>query len=313
MKVIRRKISVDDRKGYLGGSSWAAALGYSKYRSALAVAEEYLTGIKPPVTEEQQAFFDMRHRLEKFVAGLIPELYGLKVASSPYLYISSRDNRLGCHPDRLVVGDPTSAVEIKTSSVYDSGRWGDEDTDQVPYEYLFQCYSYFETMPEVERVYLFRYDGNFELRKYVITRNQQMLDEIVEMLTSTLDEWDEGKLPGPSSYKEAILAFNDFDATAEADENMQKMLSEYAELKAKADEIEKAQDGIKVSILEAMKAKEVNAILDANGKKLCSVSSTTRTSFDSKAFLADHPEYKDSYQKTSVSQSLRINTRKKEG
>lgn len=309
-QVIRVKRAVDDRKGYLGGSSWGAALGVSTYKTPKEVFKEYFYGEKKEVSEETQRIFDMGHALEDFVASVTERFYGVKLKKTPYLYLCPEDRRLGCHPDRLVVDNPELAVEIKSSSVYDNGRWGQEDTDEIPYDYLMQCYSYFACIPSLNTVWLMRFSNN-RLTRYIVRKNDELLAQIIEQLRATLDDWDEGNAPETTDLSEAMSEALLHEGEVVATEDIVNLFDKYQEAKEQSEKLDKDMDSIKLEVLSFMKAKEGTAVVDGKGAKLFSVYTTTRNTFDSKAFLKEHPEYSEGFTKTSTSQAMRVNTRRR--
>ncbi len=303
-QLIKVKRDVDDRQGYLGGSSWGAALGMSVYKTPYDVAQEYI-GNKKEVSEETQAIFDMGHELEGFIASQVERIYGLKLRRSNYLYISSRDNRLGCHPDRMVVG-LNEAVEIKSSSAYDSGRWGADGTDEVPYDYLVQCYSYMECIG-VEKVHLFRFSNN-RITHYIVNRpDASVLDSIVEKLKRFMDNCDKGIMPAPESYSEACDIWEPKEGAVEADLDIHNLVQQYNALSAEAKDIDKQMDAIKLELLRKLNEAEASSAYDvATGSYLVTYTTTVRNSLDSKALQKDLPEIAEKYMKTTTYSQMRV-------
>ena len=307
-KAKRRRIKVDERRGYVGGSSWASVLGLSKYRTSFETYQEYKHGIKKEVSIATQEIFDMGHKLEKFVADMTMEKYGVSLVASPYLYEYEFDKRLGCHPDRLCKSDPSLAVEIKTSSVYDNERWGEADSDAVPYDYLLQCYSYFACIPGIETVWLMRFSNN-RLTRYIIHKDEEMLERIIEDITAILDTWDDGYEPVPQSYTEAMERLVLHSGEAMATGSMIEAYKEYCQLAEKIKECEKRQDELKTEMTGFLSMEECDSVVDKDGNKLFSVIEQRRSSFDKKALLAEHPEF-CAYESYTISRQLRINQRK---
>lgn len=306
-QMKKTKRAVDDRKGWLGGSSWGGALGISTYSTPLEIAKEYL-GEKREVSPELQERFDMGHELEDFIARQTERIYKVKPMKTSFLYLSDRDERLGCHPDRLVqkpVDGKRVALEIKSSSVYDNGRWGNPDTDEVPYDYLVQCYSYFECVG-VDEVWLMRFANN-QLTRYIVGRpDQVILDKIAYGLISFMDNADKGILPEPLDYAEAVRDYaNPKDGDITAPQCVLDSIREWNEIKAKKKTLEKREDEIKKKLVEFLKESKKSRIVDADGKRLASYSTTEATRLDSKRLKEEEPEVYEKYSYTSTSTSLR--------
>ena len=150
------------RQSGIGGSDSAAIAGLNKWRTPLDVYLEKrgLTddldseaaewgNILEPVLLRQYA-----KRREVFVLGRDedgkptmwdPEGNTRRAYSLAHLVDTIRDPVYAwrmCHLDGVVLDDeglPVKLLEGKTSSAYRSGEWGDEDTDEVPEEYVIQC------------------------------------------------------------------------------------------------------------------------------------------------------------------------------
>lgn len=308
MKQIKIEKPVDDRKGWLGGSSWGAILGLSTYSTPLEIAKEYLGTEKREFTEEQQARLDMGHELEEFIARQATRLYGIKLQKTKWLYLSPSDKRLGCHPDRLCkekIDGRHIAVEIKSSSAFDSGRWGDADTDQIPYDYLVQCYSYFECLG-VDDVWLFRFANN-SITRYIIHRpTDEDLSSIVKKISHLLDLIDGGWLPPASSYSEQTMEYSepregDIEATSEISE----LIGRWVEIKKEKKELEAKEDDVKKNLVKFLEDNQKNRIVDDKGKKLASYIKTETTRFDSKKFRESYPDLFEEFSYKTASTSLR--------
>lgn len=301
--MVKVKRSVDDRKGYLGGSSWGAALGLSTYKTARQVAEEYLGTFVEEVDAETQKRFDMGHALEDFIAKQAEREYGVKLKKSNYLYISDKDKRLGCHPDRLAVGR-NLAVEIKSSSAFD-GRWGEEGTAEIPYDYLLQVYSYFECVG-VKEMWLVRFSNN-RLSRYVIERpSDEILSGICEKLIAFMDDADKGIMPEPVSYKEAVSSYKEpEEGDIVADSAMNDAMQKWYAIKAEKRRLDEEEDRCKTEIVNFLSSNQKSRLVDDNGKKLCQYITVETSRLDSKRLKAEMPDLYEQYSYTSSSTSLR--------
>lgn len=307
MKQIKTTRAVDDRKGWLGGSSWGAALGFSTYSTPLEIAREYL-GEKRQASQELQERFDMGHALEGFIASQAERKYGIKVQKTQYLYLSAHDQRLGCHPDRLVKGKidgKSIALEIKSSSAFDSGRWGDEDTDEVPYDYLIQCYSYFECVG-VDEVWLVRFSNN-SLTRYIIGKpGTDIMEGIISKLTRFMDDADNGILPEPTSYSEAVSSYaepreGDIEATDEVMDEWRR----WTEIKKAKKALDTEEDTIKKKLVSFLSGNGKTRIVDGSGRKLAQYLTVATTRLDTKKLKEEMPDIYDEFSYTSTSNSLR--------
>lgn len=310
-EVTREVRDVNDRAWTLGCSDIGAVYDASTYKSSRDVALAY-KGMAPEPTTEQLVAFEWGHDLEPMIAELIKKHYGLKLKESRFRYLCKEEPRLGCHPDRLVIGDPSKAVEIKSSSAFDSARWGEADSDMVPYDYLLQCYGYFICMPKIETVYLFRFSNN-RLTRYIISRPENAtLKGIVSHLTEWMDKVEKGWMPTPKTFREAIKAWSPKDGTKEAPEQILDIVSDYNACNDEIKKIEEKQDLLKLSIVKYLEEQGVNGLYDgASNKNVCTYTTVERASIDSKMLKEKYPTIAEECTKTTEFSQLKINRPRK--
>lgn len=301
---MRIKKDVADRKGLpIGASSLGAHLGLSTYKTQYDAYLEY-KGESPEPTEEQQKLFDMGHALEDFIAKRIEEEYGLKVQKSNYAYVDPSYPILCCHPDRLVKGlvnGERVAIEIKSSSAFD-GRWGKEDTDEIPMDYMLQVMGYFICQVPCDVVWLVRFSNN-RLTRYIIRPNQELIDDIKAKFQAHVDNLESGWIPSPANYEEATTIYHmDTHDAIEADSAILSAYSELKDIKEQKKALESREDELKTRIVDFMRDK---ALLMNGGQKLATYKMQSRNAFDSKRFEAEHPDIYSQYIKTSTAMVLR--------
>lgn len=294
-KPIRVKRDVNDRTGIIGGSSAGAALGVSTYKTPYDVYLDYM-GMAPPVSPEQQEIFDMGHALEAFIAKRAEKKYGIKVKRDNFAYLNPRCEKIICHPDRIVVGrieGKTVGVEIKSSSAYDNKRWGKEDTDEVPYDYLIQCLLYMANNV-CDEVWLIRFSNN-RLSRYIIQKKEQLENQIVDSLIEWMNKVDSGWVPPIEDYKTAVEVFSeDPKGTMVADEMLENLIENWRNTSEQRKKLEDEEDTLKALIVSSMKGK--NVVISHTGDKLCKYIRVTQTKLDANKFKEDDPELFKAYQ-----------------
>ena len=287
------KRNVDDRKGIIGGSSLGAMLGLSKYQSKHDVWLSW-KGEERKITEKQQEIFDMGHALEDFIAKQAEKKYGVKVKKTSLTYIHPQLDWLICHPDRLVVGKVDGkrvGIEIKSSSSYDD-RWGQEDSSEVPMDYLCQCHDYI--MCDVcDVVWLIRFSNN-RLTRYIITKDEELESMILAQAIEEMEKWKNGEEPIIEDYEEAKSYYNDStEGDIEATEEILKAAEEIKSLKEQTKAMEDRIDELKTQIIGFMKDKK--RLVDHFNNKLFSYTRIESTNFDTKAFKKDYPKLYEEY------------------
>ena len=287
------KRDVDDRKGVIGGSSLGATLELSNYQSKHDVWLAW-KGVEREVTKEQQEIFDMGHALEDFIAKQAEKKYGVKVKKTSLTYVHPRYDWLICHPDRLVVGKIDGkrvGMEIKSSSSYDD-RWGQEDSSEVPMDYLCQCHDYI--MCDVcDEVWLIRFSNN-RLTRYIIKKDEELEEMILSQAAEELSKWERGEEPVIEDFEEAKSYYSSSTKDdIEATDEILKIAKELKALKKQSKEIEEKSDVLKAKIISFMKDKK--RLVDHFNNKLFSYTRIEQTNFDTKAFQKDYPKLYEEY------------------
>ena len=294
MKVRR---SVEDRKGVIGASSAAKHLGLSTFGTPYEAYLEYV-GQRPEPTEEEKERMEMGHDLEDFIAKQAEKKFAVKLRKSNYAYIDPRYPHLLCHPDRLMVQENLGeriAVEIKSNSAFDK-RWGDEDTDEIPMDYLVQVLMYFICAVPCDAVWLIRFSNN-KISRYIIRPNVQLQAEIATKLEDIAKRIDSGWIPEASTYEEATKLYNaPTDGEIEADLTIKETVNRLDEVKAEIKGLKSEEDELKKNIITFMQDRST---LTYQGQTIARYKQIITSKFDSKRFGEEHPDLYTQYLTTS--------------
>ena len=290
--------------GFVGGSLAAAILGYSTFKTPY---DAYLTfmGQAPEPDEETKERFEMGHQLEDFIAKQIERVYKVKLRRCNDAFVDPLHPWLICHPDRLAKDSEGNVfpIEIKAASSYSGRKWGAEDTDEIPYEYLIQCYDYFHCdVPNPGWMWQVTFSDNV-LRRYIIKRNIEIEDAIFGKLIDIVENrWMNGYPPEPSNYEEATKIWSSpTEGAIEADAGIYDIVKKLEEIKAEKKSLSEEEDKLKMRIVEYMQDKEM---LMYRGTKLMTYKCIEQSRFDSKAFRKEYPELADKY--TTKSSFMRL-------
>lgn len=305
-----------ERKNGIGGSDIGAILGMNPYRSAYAVWAEKLGMI--PDTPDNEAMRQGRD-LEDYVSHRFQEVSGFKVHRVNAIIENDAYPHIRCNVDRLISGQ-RAGLECKTASALGEKRFRDGN---FPEHYYAQCVAYM-AVTECDRWYLAVLVLGMDFKVYQLTRIPH--DETPEWCESSvyvsdeefsamrdmaIDFWQhvETKTPPPidgsASTSAAICALHP-ESTPDISADLSgfdSALATYKRLKTQEKEIGTALAETENQIKEFMGDAE-SGIWD--GGKI-SFRSQIRTTFDSKKFIADHPQLDISkYIKSSTTRPFKV-------
>lgn len=166
----QRKIS--DKS--IGGSSIAAALGLSNFKTQLQLWGE-LTGLLPKEDISGKMQVRLGNKMESVVAEIFTEDTGKKLHRVNETFVHGRYNYLIGHIDRRVVGE-SAIVEIKAVSAWSKDQWKD---DQAPQEYLIQLMWYLG-ITNSPMGYLVALIGNQELAIVPLFFDKEIYESMVQ-------------------------------------------------------------------------------------------------------------------------------------
>ena len=256
----------------IGCSMLGEVLGVSSFGTPYDAYLKY-TGQAPEPDEETKRRLDMGHDLEEFIARQAEKRYGVRVRKSNFAYKPDDFNDMVCHPDRMVAGEVFGeriAMEIKSNTAFDR-RWGQEDTDEIPMDYLCQCLGYFICGVPCDAVWLVRFSNN-TLYRYIIRPNEELQRTIKEKVIEFVAKVAEGWVPDPMT------------------------IDKLSELKEERLAIEKEEDALKREVVSYMRDR---SFLTCNGETIAKYTRISQMRFDAKALEREDPETYSKYLRES--------------
>lgn len=301
------------REQTIGGSEIGAILGLNPYKSAYTLWCER-TGRLPRF--EGNLRTQVGEYLEDLVARIFMETTGLKVQRTNFLWYNDDFPALHALPDRLLVGSP-AGLEIKTTSAFNAGLFHGE---VFPAQYYAQAVQYMAVM-DYQDWYIAVLIGNHAFKIYRLTRQEGTVNP----------DWCEATLYVEPGEIEALnAAAEDFlrcvrentpppmDGSESTSETLETIYADanggsielFGRESALADYLQVCGE---IKALEKRKQELANIFKSDLGDcetGLCdghriTWRTQTRTSFDSKAALADHPEL-SAYQKSTTSRVFTV-------
>ena len=299
---MRRDIALGGERGIVTASQLGEMHGFGQWAtsSPYNVWKTYMGMEKEVPTPEMEERFRMGHWLEGFVAQHLTELYpeAARVERPKLAYVPKAWPWFGCHPDIIAHHRDGYAfpVEVKMSSVHNNGKWGEPETDEIPYEYLYQCFGYFAAgVPNKGYMWLLRFtDG--KVTRYVVRRPaDKLLRGIMGETRQILDGWDRGEVPSPATSDEAMRRWPDPEGSQEADLAIVQKVETLRAKQGRVKELTAEIDRLKAEVIDAMQGAST---LVHEGQKLCTYTVQAQTRIDSKALKAEMPDVYGRFAKT---------------
>jgi predicted phage-related endonuclease len=190
--------------------------------------------------------------------------------------------------DRQIVG-LRRGLEVKNASLWTAEKWGESGTDDIPLFYLTQCVHYMA---------VFDFDawdaavllGGNELRNYTIHRDRESEGRLIEL---EREFWKcvETDTPPPAIRVEDLARlYPSTQGRKIATEDIALLVDEYATLNARAKEIDKRKDDIKLEVGRFMA--DAGDLIDPHDAAvtIATYRSHPESRIDSKKLRAEFPD-----------------------
>lgn len=291
------------RHQYIGGSDAAAVVGMNAYVSPLALWAEK-TGRLPGF--EGNLATEVGTYMEEFVAQKFAEVTGKKVRRSNLSWFNSDYPWAIANIDREIVGED-AGLEIKTTSELNMKKF---KNGEYPANYYVQIVHYMAVTGK-KRWYLAVLIGNREFKWFTIERDEEEIKALMEAEEAFWDLVKRDTPPaadGSASTKDTLNAlYPDSNQDAIGIGAFERELDNYTRLKTQRDDLD-----TQISEIENRIKAHLGAYERGEGEKYkVSWKTQTRSTFDSKKFIADHPDVDVSaYYKKSNSRPFKVTEKK---
>ena len=188
-------MTAEQRRQGIGASEVAAALGINPYMSAEQLRLEKLGRLAPFDGNDDTDFGNL---LEPIIAKKASEKLQCNVRRQNHAIHHIKYPWLFGHIDYRLVGK-REGLEIKNSSWFMRRDWGEENTDEIPAYHLPQCHAYMLLLDfEVWNVAV--YFGGSDLKLYVVKRDKEMDDLIIQGTKNFWYEFVKKDIPAPINW-----------------------------------------------------------------------------------------------------------------
>ncbi len=262
----------------IGASEIAAAAGLSPYQTPLELYHRK-RGELPPI--EDNDAMRMGRLLEPVVkAEFLRETKLTFSDPSPAMYRHAKFDPITATPDAII--DETTLFEAKTASWRMKGKWGEQDSDSVPDEYLCQVQQQMAVM-NASLVHLAVLFDGAQLKTFKVLRN----DELIKLLIAAgLELWrriKDGNPPEPtwehSSTPSLIKAIHGTiqDTRIELNDDEVAAWSKYERIGALIKKLEAKQGECKARVLHGIGDNFAGIIGDGRMIRRKEIAATTFT------------------------------------
>lgn len=291
----------------IGGSDAAAILGVSKYASSVDIYDDK---VSEEVLQEEtpNAAMDRGNKLESIIIERFQEQSGFTVDTTTQRTLHPKYPFMFANIDGYIPSE-NAIVEAKSTHIYSSTakEFGDENTDEIPQEYIIQCSHYEEVfnhtgiskvyipvafvndnsgVPEsIQRFAIYEYHRNDTLAKILIEQESHFWHEHV---LKQVPPPGERKRKAPETFKTA-------------DEAVLLALAKLKTIKAQIKDLQIEEDTQKKLIYDFME--EFESLKDTNGNVLATWKTQATARFDSTAFKTNNH---DLYNKYLINNAIRV-------
>lgn len=291
------------RHKYIGGSDAAAVVGLNSYVSPYALWAEK-TGRLPGF--EGNLATEVGTYMEDFVAQKFATETGKKVRKCNLSWFNDQYPWAIANIDREIVGED-AGLECKTTSELNLKKF---KGGEYPAHYYVQCMHYLAVTGK-KRWYLAVLIGNREFKWFTIERDEDEINALMDA-EHTFKMYVDNDTPpiadGASSTLDTLgTLYPNSNDTSIGIGFFEKDLDDYFRLKKQLEQITETIDGI----ANRIKAHLQECERGEGEKYKVSWKTQTRSTFDSKKFIADHPEMDVSkYFKTTNTRPFKVTEKK---
>jgi putative phage-type endonuclease len=280
-----------ERRGFIGASEAAAALGMSSWFTRLQLFQSK-KGLGQPI--ETTIPMMVGTALEPTVLELCERETGMLITDRQKLLVDPTCPWRRCSLDGIAEdGEP---VEAKTSGDYRG--WG-EGEDDIPLPYLYNAHHTFACMPTATKMYFPVLIGGRTFKQYCIERSEDLVQLVREGEEEFMEFVHSGVAPPATNMDDLrILYPRDNGQVIEATDEIEQVVSTLAAVKAERKEIEEREEAL---VLDMKKYLGAHATLrrshlkSAGGLILATFNTSDVSKFDKDRLKKEHPSMIEDY------------------
>lgn len=291
------KKEIEMRKTGIGASEIAAVIGISRWRTPMDVWLEKTGAIETPDLNDNPHIY-WGNRLEDVVASEFARRNGLKLTKKTTTRHAEAPWMLAT-PDRLIYddkGELIGGLECKTAGSRSADQWGEEGTDDIPFEYILQVTQNMLVFGLKEWNVAVLIEGS-DYREYKIPLSQQIADNIFAHGTAFWFGNVVSKVaPEARTAGDVVNLYRESNPgkVVEADAMIVQACTSLAAAKIALDHAEKRVEGLSTQIKAFMG--NADTLKDPfENTVLATWKSSVQKRFDAKTLQANQPEIYNQY------------------
>jgi len=295
-----------ERKNYIGGSDVAAILGYSKWKTPIDVFLEKTTDYERSPDVRRDFNLKVGKALEDIIIDDYVTKNNILMNRNVELTHESINYLIG-HPDGLSgYGEPIYLLEVKT--VYaENDEWGEEGTDQIPVDYLYQA-AFYCWLKKIEFCIIIVYFKDFgKIKHYKYTRNESIEKEMEEKLPEFWENYVlKNEMPPAVRATDISHAYKRIE-TIKLDVDKHAILTamqQHKDLTAKIKELKDHKDELREQIVLSLGG--YGQIVNWENEKIGTFTNQLSKRVDMERLKKEYPDVYAACLKESYSQVLRI-------
>jgi putative phage-type endonuclease len=190
-------VDIELRRSAIGGSDIAAILGYSQYKTALNVYLEK-RGLVDPMADN--ARLEMGRYLEEPILKWYLDTQECRASNREKFVRHPENTFLAGNLDLSVINEHEDEWILDAKNLHwrSAAQWGDEQTDEIPMDALFQGHHYLYLCPWAQRVdFVVLKGGNWPPRIFPVLRDAELYEVILPRLRAF---WFDHVVPGIPPY-----------------------------------------------------------------------------------------------------------------
>lgn len=294
------------RRSGIGGSDVAAIAGISKWATPLDIYYDKIGIRRREETMSEAAFWGLEQ--EGLIARRYSQKTGRTVVKPDVMFRHHEHQFMIANLDGLI-DDGKGILECKTAHAFKASQWGNENTDEIPQEYLLQCAHYGKVLESrgIEYVDLAVLIGGNDFRIYHYKRNKKLEENILTLESSFWNNHIINKVPpSPKTIEDVLSLFPKGlgGNTKTATQDMINAINKLKETRTTIKELEEKESIYKKQICESIADAEM--IIDDEGSKLATWKNQEAARFDTTLFKKEHPDLYKEFCKTTETRVLRI-------